>query len=118
MNFCPECESFLYLYINKEDGDKLSHKCKNCGYKGEIDENSNKEFVYTNSLDSNSLDTTYNILNNKFIIKDPTLPRLNNIECINPKCLTNSSENSLVILNIDNFKRGIIPSIKSISSDE
>lgn len=104
MNFCPDCESFLYLYINKDDGNKLSHKCKNCGYKGELDEHSNKEFVYTNSLDSNSLDTTYNILNNKFIIKDPTLPRLNNIECINPNCLTNSSQNSLVILNIENFK--------------
>ena len=30
---------------------------------------------------------TYDIANNKYVIKDPTLPRLNNIKCINPKCL-------------------------------
>lgn len=108
MNFCPTCESFLYLYIDKDNDGKLSHKCKSCGYTGEITNSTNKEYVYTNSIESQSLDTTYNILNNKFIIKDPTLPRLNNIDCINPKCLTKQNKNSLVILNINNLD---IPSL-------
>ena len=101
MNFCPDCESFLYLFVNKNNDNKLSEKCKNCGYIGEKKDGKLK--VYSNTLDSDNLDTTFDIENNKYIIKDPTLPRLDNIDCINPKCITNDNLRSLIIVNFDNF---------------
>lgn len=99
MNFCQECESILYLYIN--DDKSLFEKCKNCGAKSEIEKNS--LCVYSNDINKSSQNITYDIANNKYVIKDPTLPRLNNIKCINPKCLANTGKNALLVFNKENL---------------
>ena len=102
MNFCPKCESILYLFIQKDDED-LSQKCKNCGYIEKVDLKDNNP-IYNNNINNDILDYTYEILNNKYITKDPTLPRLCNIKCINQSCLTNKRNNYLVIKNFSNLK--------------
>ena len=100
MNFCPQCESVLNLFINEENN--LTEKCKNCGYIVEVDLN-NSNPVYSNNISNDVLNSTYEMLDNKYIIKDPTLPRLNNLKCINKECLTNNEHQFIVVKHIDNL---------------
>lgn len=99
MNFCQECESILYLFINSDKS--LSEKCINCGFETAVDKKS--LCVYSNDINKSSQNITHDIANNKYVIKDPTLPRLNNIKCINPKCLTNTGKNALLVFGIENL---------------
>ena len=109
MNFCPECESILYICLEKDkhtEKNILFEKCKNCGYshiKDLENESNSKLCVYSNTISNESLDTTNNLIDNKYIIKDPTLPRLDNIPCINPNCITKLYKNALIILNYKNL---------------
>ena len=112
MNFCPKCESILYLDLNKEtesEKTQLFEKCLNCGHNQQSkslckDGNKSKICVYSNSISNDSLDNTKSILDNKYVIKDMTLPRLGNITCINPECLTRKYDNdTLIIVNNDNI---------------
>ena len=97
MDFCPDCESILYLTIEDK---QLANKCRQCGY---INPSVENKCVYNHNFEQDSLENTYNILNNKYTIKDPTLPRLTNIDCINDDCLT-KEKNSILIINSDNLK--------------
>ena len=83
MKFCTKCGSIWYL---KKVGDsELKYVCRNCGYSEEKSE----EGICVHSSRMNEDYQNYQMLNNKYIIQDPTLPRLNNVKCINSKCLTN-----------------------------
>lgn len=112
MNFCPNCESILYLNLEKKEEDdktKIYEKCLTCGYNqipiNSVCNNSNKSkiCVYNNSITNDGIDNTKSLLDNKYVIKDMTLPRLSNISCINPKCLTRSHPNSLIVINNENI---------------
>lgn len=100
MDFCPKCDSVLYLSTSKEEGKiKLLNICRNCGYKSL---NENNCCVYNHNFEMDAANNTYNNLNNKYLIKDPTLPRLSNIDCINNNCLTRTP-NSILVYNNDNL---------------
>ena len=96
MNFCNQCGNINY--IKKNENNKLEYYCKNCNNISEYD-NTNGS-VYSNKLNNDFY--IYNITKNPNIIKDPTLPILNNIKCINKNCIINNYvENSIIIYNTD-----------------
>ena len=97
MHFCSNCNNMYYIRINSENPNKLVYYCRNCG-------------------DENQSISTDNVTVSKIIIKkteqsfsnnvnqntklDPTLPRINNILCPNPSCLTNTEDKEREIIYI------------------
>ena len=97
MNFCPKCEFMLFTKINNTDK-KLINYCKNCSWIGNYIRKSETDKIcvykkkYNNDFISNSIN------NNPYIIYDNTLPRINNIECINTTCISNIKSSSALKL--------------------
>ena len=96
MNFCPTCEFLLFTKINPETN-KLQNHCKNCFWIGDYIRESNSDSdinricvykkIYNNDFVSDS------IVSNPNIVYDNTLPRINNIKCINKQCISNINKN-------------------------
>lgn len=94
MKFCTKCGSIWYL--KKTDETKLKYVCRNCGFSEETSD----QGVCVHSSRTNEDYRNFQMLNSKYVIQDPTLPRLNNVKCINSNCLTNQP-NLLLIKNYD-----------------
>ena len=101
MNFCEHCNFMLYKKISGVDSDKesipedsticdLIEYCKNCGYEKQITDDSIS--VYSRNYKSSFV--IDNILKNKYIVYDNTLPRLS-IDCKNTDCVTHGKFNYL-----------------------
>ena len=89
MNFCPKCHFMLYTKIIDEGSSKLQNYCKNCDWKGDYQSSEDNIVVYQRNY-SNEFLTEKSKLS-EHVINDPTLPRINNIACINIECLTNKN---------------------------
>ena len=127
MNFCPKCEFMLFTKINQETN-TLQHHCKNCFWESDYikEEDSgntqNRISVYKQHYNNDFISNS--IANNPYIIYDHTLPRINNIKCINDNCVSNiqTKHTVKVILNYtNNIEEDIItnvrkPTIKSTCS--
>lgn len=79
MKFCEGCNNMYFLKIMD---DKILYYCKNCG-----NESNNINQCYKASRD-NVLheDIVYNNIINKYTKNDNTIPRVNEIKCINADC--------------------------------
>ena len=96
MKFCDKCNN--YLYVDLDNDRNLLRYCKNCSHT--IVEK--KEGGSILVIDDNKIDdiTRYSQFLNKNIKHDPTLPRVNNIECTNPEC-NKSSDNEVIYVKYD-----------------
>lgn len=84
-HFCPNCES-LYIIIRKDDN--LKYYCEECKTESE---NSVDSLVYSKHYDKKFISSNIQLsAQNEHIIHDNTLPRVNNIKCINSDCITHS----------------------------
>jgi len=85
MLFCSVCSNMYYIRINSEDQDKLEYYCRLCGdIKDYFDKNIS---VSKTIIKKNEQKFTHII--NKYTKLDPTLPRINTIDCPNSDCPTN-----------------------------
>lgn len=98
MKFCPKCGSLYFL--KKQDHSSLLYNCRTCGHNETRDKSDN--CIFQSDLDQQDY-MTHQMSQNPYVIRDPTLPRLSNVKCINDNCLTNQSENSLILLNANNL---------------
>ena len=91
MKFCPDCENYLKLEITETKGNQqtLNYKCNNCSYQENFTQQ-NANCIYKNEYDSQKLFIENQNLDNLF--HDPTLPVLNNINCINTDCESQSDD--------------------------
>jgi len=81
----------LYLSLHAQDEKRLMYHCKNCAHEVDVREEESKygsQGSRTAILGKNYIDdeTKYQQFVNPNIKYDPTLPRLNTIECVNPEC--------------------------------
>lgn len=108
MKFCKECENLLVTKIADIDSennmDKLiSYQCLNCGYKEELkisDKDTNKCVYYNKKgVVSSNIDSTVA----SYLSLDPTLPRVNNLQCPNAECSSNkgSSVSDIIYIELD-----------------
>lgn len=90
MNFCPKCQFMLFTKIDSESK-QISNYCKNCRWSGEYirDDNEEKISIYKKNYNSDYISNSIN--SNPHIVHDNTLPRINNIKCINDNCVSNIS---------------------------
>jgi hypothetical protein len=102
MNFCPKCEFMVYTKLSP-DSKSLINYCKNCSWEGEYLNTGSDETILVNKNNYNKEYVSEKYILNKYTVKDPTLPRINNIPCINKKCLTNldTEKNTLIVKNIE-----------------
>lgn len=92
--FCPDCDSLLFIQQNTVTDEatgnsrKVLNKCCSiCGWKKQMEDALMNEPIYvTKGTKQHFKITDYDISE---ILMDPTLPRINNIPCVNTKCPTN-----------------------------
>lgn len=85
MKFCTNCDFMFYTRLDKKEK-KLIYYCNNCETEEDVQPSSSGKTicVYTKNY---SNDFLYNkATTNKYTKFDPTLPRINNMKCINQQC--------------------------------
>ena len=89
MLFCSVCSNMYYIRINSstDKPDRLEHYCRLCGNTHEnlVDISVSKTILKKN-------EQKYSHIINEYTKHDPTLPRINTLDCSNPKCPTNNDE--------------------------
>lgn len=95
MKFCDFCNNMLYVNIN--EAKDLLYYCKSCG-KQEIQP---KEQGSICVIDDNQINDTmkYSQYINKYLKYDPTLPRVDDMDCPNPTCNRNGKKNEVIYIN-------------------
>lgn len=88
MRFCSNCDNMCYISIDEKDPNLINHYCRMCGNI----ENLTNDLCILNTHYSNNVTTNIDVIN-KYTKFDPTLPHLNNIECINNECVCNTDKN-------------------------
>lgn len=93
MRFCSLCKNMMYVKV--DDNTNLVYYCKFCNNSvTEPKENGSLLVIDDNKVDDN---VKYRPFENKNIIHDPTLPRVNNIVCPNESCTKKENQDNEVI---------------------
>lgn len=85
MEFCDICDNMLNLKV--EEDDSLIFNCKSCNTNKPCEESQNT-CVYKSNYGGNEK-VFYELFINKYTFDDPTLPKVNNIQCPNLDCECN-----------------------------
>ena len=95
MHVCSNCNNMYYIRINSDNPNKLVYYCRNCG-----DENQNisTDNVTVSKIIVKKTEQSFSNIINQNTKLDPTLPRINNILCPNPNCLTNTEDKEREII--------------------
>jgi DNA-directed RNA polymerase subunit M/transcription elongation factor TFIIS len=88
MHFCTKCQNMYYISIDPDNENNLIYYCRNCGNK---DETLNITNVSVLKVQLKKSQQEFSHIINKYTKLDPTLPRINNILCPNPECITNTN---------------------------
>lgn len=87
MHFCDKCGNMYYLGL--VEGKSLEYHCKKCG---NVDSNIGDSSVIVSKTNIKKKSQQFQHMINKYTKFDPTLPRVNNIECPNNECISNISD--------------------------
>ena len=105
MHFCKKCENMYYIRLEDSDSSKLIYYCRKCGDENDLISEDNMCVSFTNLKREEN--KHYHIVN-KYTKWDPTLPRINNIECPNEECSSRAenpnerSKNEIIYMRYDN----------------
>jgi len=105
MHFCTQCGNMYYLKLNstEDSNDNLVYYCRKCGYEdNNLLENKNNLYVSRNEM---NIKSNFKNIINKYTKLDPTIPRINTIDCPNSECPCNtddSIEKEILYIRYDN----------------
>lgn len=88
MHFCTECNNMYYLKIMDNDANSLIYYCRNCGH---VNDTLTAENVCVSDTQIKQQEDQYTHIVNEYTKFDPTLPRINTIDCPNSKCASNDT---------------------------
>ena len=88
MKFCSQCDNMYYIGINAENQNQLIYYCRHCGHN---DNSITEEGICVLNTQFKKGEQKFNHIINKYTKLDPTLPRIYNVNCPNPKCKTNEN---------------------------
>jgi DNA-directed RNA polymerase subunit M/transcription elongation factor TFIIS len=97
MHFCFNCNNMYYIRINSENTNKLVYYCRQCGNEDNMLTIDN---VCVSKINIKKGEQTFSHIINKYTKFDPTLPRINNILCVNKDCVTNTKDTKREIIYI------------------
>ena len=89
MHFCTECNNMYYLKIMEDDANTLIYYCRNCGHENNT---LTAENVCVSDTQIKRSEDQYVHIVNEYTKYDPTLPRINTIDCPNSKCASNNKD--------------------------
>ena len=100
MKFCSKCDNYLILRIKEStSGVKLEYHCKKCG--NTSDKVDTSKPIYSKNFNSQELQSQIG-RHTKFIIDDPTNPRVNNLTCPQEDCPSHKTgDNEVVYISIN-----------------
>jgi DNA-directed RNA polymerase subunit M/transcription elongation factor TFIIS len=101
MHFCNNCGNMYYVRLLNETSDKLIYYCRKCDNKDET--KMNNDDICVSKTHIKNVSQTYKNIINEYTKLDPTLPRINNINCVNKKCDSNNNkaEKEIIYLRYD-----------------
>jgi DNA-directed RNA polymerase subunit RPC12/RpoP len=94
-----------YIRLEDSDSSKLIYYCRKCGDENDLISEDNMCVSFTNLKRE---ENKYYHIVNKYTKLDPTLPRINNIECPNEECSSRvenpneRSKNEIIYMRYDN----------------
>ena len=88
MKFCIKCDNMYYIGISASNSNVLNYYCRNCGY---VDETVAEQNICVLKTQIKKGEQKFNHIINEYTKLDPTLPRINTVECPNDQCKTNHS---------------------------
>ena len=92
MHFCPTCDNMLYLKIDPNDPNKLTHFCRKCGTKHELQAtDAASDHCISQTFIKHPIEFSHNI--NRFIKHDNTIPRVQ-MKCPNAACKSNQADSA------------------------
>jgi DNA-directed RNA polymerase subunit M/transcription elongation factor TFIIS len=105
MKFCPECENYLIMQVDEDESNSadnmLKYTCNNCGYIDKVKFDKDAICIYQNNYqqDKFRLDN----ININYLVQDPTLPRVKNLQCPNSTCPSHNNQelSNILFINID-----------------
>ena len=86
MHFCTECDNMYYLKVMENDANSLIYYCRNCGHENDT---LTAENVCISDTHIKRTEDQYVHIVNEYTKFDPTLPRINTIDCPNSQCASN-----------------------------
>lgn len=86
MHFCDKCDNMFYIKLSEESSDAIIYYCKNCGNENH---NLSKDSICVSSINYREKDQNFNHIINEYTKLDPTLPKVQNVMCINADCISN-----------------------------
>ena len=105
MHFCKKCENMYYIRLENDESNKLIYYCRKCGDENDLISEDNMCVSFTNLKRE---ENKYHHIVNKYTKLDPTLPRINNIECPNEECSSRAEnpnerrKNEIIYMRYDN----------------
>jgi hypothetical protein len=93
MNFCAVCHNVYFIKVN--DDNNMVYFCKCCGNEEVQHKQDGSICIMTDDKVDDA--TKYAQYMNKNLKYDLTLPRVDNIECVNPQCVKKEGEKNEVI---------------------
>jgi DNA-directed RNA polymerase subunit M/transcription elongation factor TFIIS len=89
-----------YIRINADDPNKLVYYCRKCGNEDTSLASLN---ICVSKTQIKKSEQSFNHIINKYTKHDPTLPRINNVLCPNPDCITNKDgkEREIIYIRYD-----------------
>ena len=88
MHFCTVCQNMYYIRLTGENKDQLIYYCRKCGNE-DNELIASLENVCVSQTQLKASVSSYEHIINKYTKLDPTLPRINNIECPHTACTSN-----------------------------
>ena len=92
MKFCPVCNNIYYIQIDADSPNSIMHYCRNCG---ETDKSVASDSMVVSSVSpqtGTAADSSRTRPVSKYMVYDPTLPRMTDMLCPNDACSSNSDK--------------------------
>jgi len=83
-----------YIQISEKSPNQLAYYCRKCGDKNDTITVDNVSLSKISLKNGGSNQEFSNVIN-KYTKLDPTLPRINHIDCPNNECLTNTEKDTV-----------------------
>lgn len=100
MKFCKFCDNMMYVDV--EQNINLLYYCKNCNNREVKKKEDQDKSICVIDDDKLTDDIKYNQYVNEYIEYNNTLPRVNNIICLNEECTKpNDKDNEVIYIKYD-----------------
>jgi DNA-directed RNA polymerase subunit M/transcription elongation factor TFIIS len=97
MKFCPLCDNTMYIRVVRDkEQSRLEHFCKLCGATDHASQSNGSVCVIDTHVHDDDLND-YKRFMTPYLKYDPTLPRRDNIACLNKQCKSHEAEKYQVI---------------------